>query len=160
MYLEKNNIPSFSSPENAVSALDQYYRWNLFRGNKIIAKKAEILSERKKQIAETISKAHSEKRRALLFRESAQIMEKYGIKCSEFWDILPSGNMPKDIKYPVVLKVDSDKILHKSDKQALVLDIKNDAEFESAVKNLQENLKMSYLQLQKFLWSSVAPKGG
>ena len=138
-YLEKNNIPNFSNPEDAVCALDKYYRWDIYRKNKIKKEKIEILPERKKQVSEIISEAKKQGRKALFFSEAAQIMEKYSIKCSDFWEIPSSGEVPEEINYPVALKVDSDKILHKSDKQALILDIKDKTELESSIKKLQEN---------------------
>ena len=148
LYLEKNNVPNFSNPENAVHALDQYYKWDVFKKNKAETNIAAISSERKNQVAEIIFKAQAQKRKALLFSESAQIMEKYGIKCSEFWEILPLASAPENISYPVALKVDSDKILHKSDKQALILNIKDKDGLDSAVKKLQNNFPGEQLIVQ------------
>lgn len=147
-YLEKNNIPNFSSPEDAICALNQYYKWDIYRQSKTAKEKTEIVPERRKQVAEIISKAQMQNRKALFFGEAAEIMEKYGIKCSEFWEISSSSDISENIKYPAALKVDSDKILHKSDKQALVLNIKNREELELAVKKLQESFPGEKLIVQ------------
>jgi len=139
LHLKRNNIPNFSDPESAVRALDQYYKWSIFRKTEVTENERRDLPERKNKIAKIISEARAQKRKALLFGESAQVMEEYGIKCAQFYEILPSAGTPEEVDYPVALKVDSDKVLHKSDKQALILGIKDKAGLNLAIEKLRDN---------------------
>ena len=82
-YLEEKNIPNFSNPEDAVRALDQYYKWDFFRKNKLSRKRIKKLAERRNQVAEIIAQEYKQKRGSLFFSESTNVMERYGIKCSE-----------------------------------------------------------------------------
>ncbi|HOW60318.1 MAG TPA: acetate--CoA ligase family protein [Candidatus Moranbacteria bacterium] len=147
-YLEEKNIPNFSNPEDAVRALDQYYKWDFFRKNKLSRKRIKKLAERRNQVAEIIAQAYKQKRGSLFFSESANVMKRYGIKCSEFYEISNYNDFPKNINYPIALKVDSDKILHKSDKQALILNIGNRDSLNLSIKKLQDNFPGERLIIQ------------
>lgn len=147
--LKQNNIPNFSDPEKAVSALEKYYRWNIFRKKKNEVFVQKFSSKRAKQVAKIIANAKNQKRSALLFSEAVEVMAQYGIGCVESYEIAPNRNIVPEIKnYPVVLKVDSDKVLHKSDKQALILNIKDKISLETAIKKLQENFPGEQLLVQ------------
>jgi hypothetical protein len=73
-------------------------------------------------------------------------MELYGIKTVPF-------NQPEDksILFPAVLKVDSDKVLHKSDKKGLILNIRNVEELQKAVEELKNNFPGENLIVQPML---------
>ena len=159
-YLEKNNIPNFSNPENAVRALDQYYKWDIFRKNKNKITEQKLSSERAMQVAKIITNAQNKKRRALLFPEAADVMRRYGINCVESYEILAGiQDVPEIKNYPVVLKVDSDKVLHKSDKQALILNIENKEALNVAIKKLQENFPNEQLLVQEQLLIKASQGG-
>ncbi|MFA4817466.1 MAG: acetate--CoA ligase family protein [Parcubacteria group bacterium] len=133
--LRFNNIPCFSFPGQAVSALDKYYQWNI---SQVEASPrlglAEINVERKNRVLEIIQRVKSEKRGALLFSEAKEVMEMYGVKTANFWT-----EISEDIIYPVVVKIDSDKVLHKTDKQGLILNIKNQEELKIAIEKIKAN---------------------
>ncbi len=146
--LKQNSIPNFSNPDSAIRALDKYYKWSVFRKKKEQIFKINLNITRKKETAKIIAKAISEKRGALFFSEAAMVMKKYGLNPIESIDLLPNIKIPQINKYPVALKVDSDKVLHKSDKQALVLGIKNYDDLEIAVKKLRVDFPVERLIVQ------------
>ncbi|KKP95102.1 MAG: putative acyl-CoA synthetase [Candidatus Moranbacteria bacterium GW2011_GWE1_36_7] len=146
--LKENFIPNFGNPDSAVRVLDKYYKWNVFKKNKQKSEKPGINIVRKKEVSSIIAGAFEEKRSALYFSEAAIVMKKYGITPVESLELLPGKNISETGQYPVVLKVDSDKVLHKSDKQALVLNIKNFSELEVAVQRLQKDFPMERLIIQ------------
>lgn len=142
--LKFNNIPCFSFPEQAVSALDKYYEW----GQKALAPKVEasprlnrgetsteINTGRKGKVLAIIQKAKAEKRGALLFSEAKEVMEMYGVKTADFW----TETQAKDINFPVAVKVDSDKVLHKTDKKGLILNIQNQEDLNKAIDEIRAN---------------------
>jgi acetyl coenzyme A synthetase (ADP forming)-like protein len=146
-YLKQNNIPNFANPDSAVEALDKYYKWSVSgkRGTSAAGKKS---PQRKKRVTDIIAKAQDQKRGALLFPEAAEIMELYGINCVKAYAILPGSPVPEVAEFPVVLKIDSDKVLHKSDKQALILNIKDKGALLSAIDKLQKNFPGAQLVAQ------------
>ncbi|NMC87100.1 MAG: hypothetical protein GYA69_01455 [Candidatus Moranbacteria bacterium] len=149
--LKKNNVPCFSDPQSAVDAIDKYYKWNVAEKSapKKLAEKNSL--ERKKQSNEIISKALADGRKALFFPEASEVMEKFGVKCVESYGIKPGDGVPEIKNYPVVLTVDSDKVLHKSDKQALILDIKNKEALELELKKLRKNFPDEHFVVQPMM---------
>lgn len=148
--LEKSSIPVFSFPEEAIQSLDKYFQWEL-NGNKIkinsLPKANQSMAEnRTEKTKEIIRKAASENRTALQFSESAKIMELYGIKTVDFQEINTSEAL--EIDFPMVMKVDSDKVLHKTDKQGLILNIKNEDEFREAYQKMSDNFPKEKIIIQ------------
>jgi acetyltransferase len=146
--LKKNSIPNFSNPDSAVRALNKYYNWSVFKKTKEQPQKTTTSAVRKKETAKIIAKAVGEKRTALFFSEAAEVMQKYGITSVDSVEIFPNTQIPEIKKYPVVLKVDSDKVLHKSDKQALVLNIKNLDDLKRAVEKLRVDFALERFIVQ------------
>lgn len=150
--LKKNNIPNFSDPQRAIAALDKYCSWAEKRKQKEISIKKSASSIRKKEAATIIESAAKENKKALLFAEAAKVMRKYGIESGEFWTINEGKNLSSEklnIKsFPVVAKVDSDTVLHKSDRQGVVLNIKNQAALDDAVEKLRHNFPGEQILIQ------------
>lgn len=145
--LEKNSIPNFSFPEQAVKALDSYCRWNIYRSEKINETETGINSDRKRKVGEIIQKAKAEKRKALLFLEAGKIMETYEVKVAETW----SAGTGRLIRFPVAVKVDSDKVLHKTDKNGIILNIKNRDDLERALEKIKSLFPGDNLIIQPML---------
>jgi len=91
-----------------------------------------------------IAKARKEKRSALLEPESKTICSEYGIPVTKFKlakDETEAVHFAKQIGYPVVLKIVSPDIIHKSDIGGVITDMKNDMEVRSAYKKIIANVK-------------------
>lgn len=159
--LSENNIPNFSFSEQAVDALDKYYSWGR-RDKPSKEHKPEINQERKKITSEIISRAKSENQKALLFSEAKEILKMYGINAIESHnadagaDIYPVKSTQGGVKFnrvnfPAVAKIDSDKVLHKTDRQGVLLNIKNQEELEEAIKKLKNNFPGENIIIQPML---------
>ncbi|EKE20223.1 MAG: hypothetical protein ACD_8C00038G0009 [uncultured bacterium] len=147
--LRENGIVNFDFPERAVNCLDAYYKW------KKQSSKKDIASEKRKNnvtrmnfVSGVIANAKKEKRSALFFDEASDVMSMYGVPAVLSHAILPKQKIPQKIQYPAVLKVDSDKVLHKSDKQALIVGIQDRKELELAIKKLRKNFPKERFVLQ------------
>jgi len=136
--LEKNNIPNFAFPDRGISALDKYFKWSKSK-KKPSATPKKINEARQAKAEKIIEKVKAEKRQALIFSEAREIMELYGIKTIDTKSIKSSEKMPAKISFPAVLKVDSDKILHKTDRQGVILNIKNEKELAEALEKMSAN---------------------
>jgi acetyltransferase len=144
--LRENGVPNFKFPHQAVNALDKYYSWNVKKADRILEKYVPN-EERKDKAINIIQKAKNEGRGALYFGEAKEVMDLYGIKTVDVIEINSEGSksLSSDglsepgvrISFPVVLKVDSDRLLHKTDKNGLILDIRNQEELDKSIKEMQ-----------------------
>jgi hypothetical protein len=119
--------------------------------------------KRKEKILAMIKEAEKDERTGLYFSESARVMEMYGVHTSNFREILAEDHSTAKklsqlcsggISFPVVLKVDSDKVLHKTDKQGLILGLKNEKDLGSAIKKMNLGFPNARLLIQ-----SMAERG-
>jgi acetyltransferase len=146
--LKKNNIPNFSFPEQAVETLEKYLKWKKWK---------EYFSERKKTFAKdekrimtieaVIEKAKREGRTALLFSESSEIMKRYDVNTVKFL----AADSKEKIQFPVVIKVDSDKVVHKTDRKGLILEIKDQKELTKSIQEMQRNFPRENIIIESML---------
>jgi acetyl-CoA synthetase (ADP-forming) len=96
------------------------------------------------QTMKIINQARKENRNALLENEAKTILTEYGIPVTKF-------NLAKNDKeateyadrigYPIVLKIVSPDIIHKSDAGGVLINLKTSADVASAYKKIIENVK-------------------
>lgn len=130
--LNRHKIPVFSYPEMAIKCLDQYYKWNLYKksSGKFIESKF------KNEINGILENAQKEGRNALYFNEGKKIFEYLEIPTIDSIEIMSKEDLPKISEFPVVLKIDSPNVLHKTDKNALALNIKSTEELNQAFEKI------------------------
>jgi acetyl coenzyme A synthetase (ADP forming)-like protein len=146
--LRENNIPNFFLSDQAVQTLDKYWKWSIkkktFAENKI---PMEIDAERQAKAQEIIKQAVSQGKNALIFPEAVAMMKMYGIKTVDFW----TETQLDAVKFPVVVKVDSDKVLHKTDKKGLILNLKNTEELQKAITEIKQNFPGEKIIIQPMI---------
>ncbi len=139
--LTKNNLVNFATPEAAINTFEKYYNWQLFKTAKPEVSTLKLSATRKDQAQTIIKKALAEGSKALSFADGARVMELYGVKAVAH-SVVTSENIEKlDLGFPLVLKVDSDKILHKTEQGGLRLGIKNQEELKKAFAEMNEVFK-------------------
>lgn len=111
-----------------------------------------------------ISKALEEGRYKLLEHESFELLRQYNIPTPDFalvQDVNEALKVAKDIGYPVVLKVVSPDIIHKSDVGGVILNINNDDELKDAYEKITRNIKEKapYARIIGFLLQKMIPEG-
>ena len=153
-YLNENKISVFPYPEEAISALNKYFIWQKESKEKVFSKTEEINTERREKALVIIKRAQSEGRKALRFEEASQIFEMYDIAAAKAWEIKSREKPEGDFHFPVVAKVNSDKVLHKSDKAGLILNIKNAEELFEATAKISASFPG-----EKILIQEMAEKG-
>lgn len=162
--LEKNNLPNFSFPKMAIKAVDRIYSWQEKR-KELQLDEASVLEKNIGQIEvikksqQIIKDAIEENRKALLFAEATKVMRNYNIPTVDFVNFVNKklwGNFSiGKLKFPVVLKIDSDKVLHKTDRQGLILNIDNNKELRRAIKKMWTNFPDEKLLTQSMIASQV-----
>ncbi|MBN2042320.1 MAG: acetate--CoA ligase family protein [Candidatus Aenigmarchaeota archaeon] len=76
--------------------------------------------------------------------ESRRMMKKYGIPLVNEKTVKTKkamNKLPKEMKYPVVLKIDSPDIIHKTEAKCVFTDIRNDKELASSSEKILKNAK-------------------
>jgi len=142
-WLVENNIPSYSAPDlavHAISALREYARMK-----EIVSEPEEIIenTDREKALA-VIKAAREDGRDALTEIEAKEVFNAYGLpvtstRLSKSED--EAVAIANEIGYPVVMKIVSPEILHKSDAGGVKVNIKDDASCREAYKTILANSK-------------------
>lgn len=135
----QNGLVNFQTPEAAIKTLEKYRSWQQFRADKEKEKVLEIDKERKSKSQEIIKKAIAEKRKALLFADGAAVMKLYGIESVAFCEVNENNVGALKLDFPLALKVDSDEILHKTERGGLRLGLQSQEEVKEAFAQMRAN---------------------
>jgi acetyl-CoA synthetase (ADP-forming) len=95
-------------------------------------------------VSEIFDKVEKEKRKSLLEPEAKTVCIKYGIPVTNFKlakNEAEAVKFAEQIGYPVVLKIVSPDIIHKSDVGGVVIDLKTAKDVRQAYKQILENVK-------------------
>ena len=113
------------------------------------------------QTAIIINQARNEKRNTLLENEAKTILTEYNIPVTKF-NLAKNDKEATDhadrIGYPIVLKIVSPDIIHKSDAGGVLINLKTSADVAGAYKKIIENVK-KYKSRCKNFGSSGAGNG-
>ena len=96
------------------------------------------------QTSKIINQAKKEGRKALLEPEAKTICMEYGIPVTKFkvaLNVNEAAKYANEIGYPVVLKIVSPDIIHKSDAGGVIINLKTPAEVKDAYNKILENVK-------------------
>jgi acetyl-CoA synthetase (ADP-forming) len=96
------------------------------------------------QTKKIINQAKKEGRKALLEPEAKTICMEYGIPVNKFKvasNEKEAAEYADEIGYPVVLKIVSPEIIHKSDAGGVIVNLKNPSEVTNAYRKIIENAK-------------------
>jgi acetyltransferase len=131
--LNSNGIPTFVTPEQAVRTFMYMYRYD-FNLKLLLETPQTILKDVKfdtEKVQTIIEKAISEGRAIPTFFEASEMLSAYGIPVI----LTKRANTIEELKkaiveigYPVVLKIDTPKIIHKFKKGGVILDVRDELE--------------------------------
>ncbi|MBU0994783.1 MAG: acetate--CoA ligase family protein [Proteobacteria bacterium] len=160
--LQANKIPVYPFPENAAAALGALYKGTRWLNRKILPQyQLTFDRERAKQL---IDKHLSEGKEILDELEGSELLKCYGFNTLPM-DVAKNEKEAVDIAekigYPVVMKIVSPQILHKSDANGVKMNITDQMSVESAfreiVKSAREYKKEAVIE--GVLVQKMAPKG-
>ena len=141
-FLSLRNIPNFDIPEEAVDTLKvmmDYVDWKAKEDTPI-----ESFNVEKDKVREIFNKCRAEERLELGESEARGILEAYGIRIPRAElavDIDDAKRIAEDLGYPLVLKIVSPNILHKTDVGGVRIGIKNKKELEENFNDILFNVK-------------------
>lgn len=141
-WLVENGIPAYGSPDqamNGMAALREYtqIRAIIAESDAQMAKSSPVMFAR-----QIINRARAEGRTSLSEIEAKQIFTAYGLDVTETHLCTTEDEavaVASAIGFPVVMKVVSPDILHKSDAGGVKVNIKNEAEAHAAYCSILEN---------------------
>lgn len=132
-FLRNNKIPQYDSPESAVSAIrvtTDYVRWRS-RPKRVV----KLFAVNRRKVENIIEKHLRQEIREVGETESKEILEAYGFvtpKGSIATTSEQAANIAQQIGYPVVMKIWSPDILHKSDVGGVKIGLKDSLEVMDA----------------------------
>ena len=140
--LQKDRIPAYSDVMHAVSALGTSYKYHRYLSK--VDNSVEWAKIDTKVINSIIDAALKEGRSFLLANEGTAVMKASGVSIPE--SIVASApekavEVAEKMGYPVVMKIVSRDILHKSDAGGVVLGIKSKEEVTKAYDTIMTNCK-------------------
>jgi len=141
--MSDNNIPAYTFPEQAIESLARLVKYNELRERLQRQTEVEEFDVNKEAVASIFKKVKEEDRVVLLGSEAMQVIEAYGIgsapvalaKTAE-----QAGDLADAMGYPVVLKVASPKIMHKTDVGGVKLKLQTREEVEQGFIEILENV--------------------
>lgn len=140
--LQRAGLPTYQFPESAamaLAAMEKYHRIRTKSKGKVVTYK-DVDKETAKKI---FDKAQSENRLRLTDLEVNKVLAAYGIPMPRFMIVKTledTVRFTEQQNYPVVLKVISPEVIHKSDVGGVIVDLRNEAELVRGYMKLQENL--------------------
>lgn len=125
----QRKVPNYSFPERAVSAIEAMYKYTLWQKRPV--PKAKIFDVQKENVSSFFEKMKQAGRQHLNEEEARQVISSYGFRIPK--SILAASEpeavkAAEEIGYPVVIKISSPDILHKSDFGGVRIGVKNATE--------------------------------
>ncbi len=152
--LKEGEIPCFDFAETAARALHSLVRYNAIRSAREGAVK-QFTDIHREVVQATLLHAHAENREVLLAAEVYGILNAYKIPVAP-WTVVKERSAVAEaaagIGFPVVIKADSETIIHKSDVGGVAVNINNMQEAAAVAESMQKILGSDIkFFIQKFL---------
>lgn len=140
--LAEGGVPHFMYAEPAIRTLEVLYRYSKWVNNKESLSKSFVVD--KETVKKIIERVLSTGRKNLLEDEGYEILKAYGFPIPQKVLTTTTEECTKyaeEIGFPVVMKIVSPDIIHKSDAGGVRIDIKDKKEAEEAFTTIIENAK-------------------
>ncbi len=163
--LNRYKIPSFRFPERAIKALSKMWQWQngkKTRKLKIENRKREVAPKNSK--LEKIIKSVEKNTKVLSALQADATLNLFGIKTppsQNVHNLTEAQEFVKKHSWPVVLKISSPDLIHKTEAGAVIKNIHNDEQLETAgakmasIAKKLKNKSSTYIQIQTQVGSGV-----
>jgi acetyltransferase len=144
--LKKAGMPHFDTPDDAIRALAGFTKYNCDVLKRKKQQFPEILGH-KEQVQKITDRIKSENRQMFSGIEALELIHLYGIKVPDLIDVPnPDEAAEKSqlLGFPVVMKINSPDISHKSDIGAIAKDISSPQEAMVEFSKIEQNAKKAY----------------
>ena len=163
--LRENGLPVYVFPETAIKMLSVVDKYVKMRNINMADTKCEVKDVDYNKALEIINSVKQSGRKALLGSEAYQVAKCYGIDAAPIYLAKTEEeavSYANDMGYPVVLKIASDKILHKTDIGGVRVNVQNENDVRLAFNEIMASSKKAYpdiqpdgIEIQKMLGSAT-----
>jgi acetyltransferase len=145
--LERNNIPVYNSPENAIKCfmIMHNYSLNLKTLHETPSQIPSALTPKKEENKKLVAEILKDNRTVMTEFEAKQFLDNYQIKVIENGMAQTREEavfLAEEIGYPLVMKIASPDILHKTDIGGVRLNIRNQEEVKEAYERIMGVAKL------------------
>jgi acetyl coenzyme A synthetase (ADP forming)-like protein len=141
--LQDHDIPSYDYPEDAIAALDAMLSYRRWREKP--ERQCRVFEADTRKVRGIFASVRHQRRQDLIETEAREILRAYGFR-------LPESRMARttkealkaasEIGYPIVMKIASPDVLHKSDMGGVRVKLENDAMVEKAFFDITSNIQV------------------
>jgi acetyltransferase len=161
-FLQEHGYPVYKFPENTAKAFSALYKYSHWLDRRQLPPLD--LRHDRQQAAAMIRRHIEEKRTYLGELEGLELLNCYGfntLPTKLATDERSASDIAEGMGFPVVMKIVSDQIIHKSDAGGVVVGLKNREEVEAAYCRITENARNYDPQalIRGVLIQKMAPKG-
>ncbi len=142
--LTRAAIPTFTFPEPSVRTLEGMIYYSGIKSSIRQEPEYKLDDIDSSQVKSILARALKDNRTALLGHEAARVLNAYGIPSTRVHlatSAEEAGEISDEMGYPVVLKISSPEILHKSDVGGVKINLENRAQVETAYAGVMEEVK-------------------
>jgi acetyltransferase len=139
--LNEAGIPVFDFPGRAVNALAELYKYTL-RRDSLSDEQPPVFKVNKSRVKNIIESVQDDGRRVMLGSEASLVAEAYGIQIARIrlaTSTEEAKQIAQELGFPVVMKISSPDIVHKTDVGGLMVGLKTPKEVEDAFVQILEN---------------------
>ncbi|MFH1675051.1 MAG: acetate--CoA ligase alpha subunit [Pseudomonadota bacterium] len=139
---QDNSIPTFGYPEEAVAALNAMFRYQQWLNQP--EKKFERIEIPTKKVRQIFASVRKQSRSDLIEIEAREVLEAYNFTLSKNIMVNTTKDAVKaasEIGYPVVMKIASPDVLHKSDMGGVRAGLENEHMVEEAFFDITSNIR-------------------
>ncbi len=148
--IKEPNVPMFDDVADAVRGLGLLVKRKEFLED--IKQKTPVFDVKKENVDKIFAKAKKEARMLLTTKESLEALKHYGIiepKWGSALNIAQAEKLAKKIGFPLVLKISSKTVSHKTDFGGVIVGIQNNDELKQAFTSLEQKCK------DAGIWNSI-----
>ena len=145
--LNEKDIPTYPEPERAIDALGAFYQWVHFVESEREEVPPGVLEVNKKEIQRIIETVRKEQRLQVLESEAKQILELAGFDVPPFQvgsTMEECVRAAEEIGFPVVMKIVSEDIIHKTEVGGVKLNITSPGKVKEAYQDIMSRARKKY----------------
>jgi len=142
--LNYNKIPSFRFPERAIKALAAMWKWRLWKQIEVSSKKL-VEGEANNPNPQLLTTNYQlpSNRTTLDSFEANELLKSVGISTpptSSIESLEQASQFAKENGYPIVLKLSSHLLLHKTESGAVITGVNSDESLEKSFEQMKQNI--------------------
>jgi acetyltransferase len=162
--LEKGSIPTYDSPEAAIGCFLGMYKYS--RNLELLYETPEVIprdfSPDREKAEKIIDKVFKSKKSSLNLKESKELLSCYEIPVLESFLVKEKKDLSRALKktgYPVVIKINSSKIAHKTETGGVKLNVKSLKQAKESFDQIKKISKKNKVKFEGVLVEKMMSDG-